>query len=101
MNPQSESKDAAAGANLKCVICDLPATKQAIPSATHLRRNLEKGDDAVKIETEPLPKFDLCDIHMHELAQQKITFGWCDELSCRRWGRLGSISPCGLPYVRV
>jgi hypothetical protein len=82
----------------KCVICEEPAPRSAFPSRNTLTRRWIDDEGQVQGEHEQLPPYHLCDEHMRQLARGTVRFGWCDDATCRRWGRLCDISPCGEPY---
>lgn len=86
-----------------CVICGKPSTHTAFPSRPILTRQVSKDDGTATLENEKLPPYLLCDEHFREMTKYPRGgfFGWCDDPSCRRWGRVGDPSPCGAPFLEL
>lgn len=83
-----------------CVVCGEPGTDAVDPP----RRTLARGadpDDAVYSIIAVLPDIRLCTTHADDLRRGELSVGWCDDESCRRFGRRGDPSPCGAPYKEL
>jgi hypothetical protein len=43
----------------------------------------------------------LCGDHYHQVRSKEVAVGWCDDEECRIYGEIGTLSPCGKPYLAL
>jgi hypothetical protein len=81
-----------------CVVCGIEeGTKPIFKARPWLTVFDEDGTKEIRI----LPPIVLCDSHRMPVALGEIIIGWCEELSCRRWGVEGRKSPCGRRFREI
>lgn len=83
---------------MNCVVCGEPATVSADPPRRTFARGPDPEDPSFALIA-VLPELDLCDDHYRASRTEGLRIGWCDDAQCRRYGEVGSASPCGEPYV--
>lgn len=78
----------------RCAVC---AARRSVAVFLYRRDRWSTGNGDSSHPT-GLPPTYLCYECLQRVVAERLKIGWCDEGRCRRWGPMGTASPCGRPY---
>lgn len=87
-------------ATASCVICGAKGVMTIDPPRRTLARGVDPSDSSFSV-TIVLPDVQLCGDHYHQVRSKEVVVGWCDDEECRIYGEIGTLSPCGKPYLAL
>jgi hypothetical protein len=81
-----------------CAICGAEGIMSMDPPRRTLARGVDPSDSSFSV-TIVLPDVRLCEHHYEEVQSKDVVVGWCDDERCRIYGAIGTLSPCGEPFI--